>query len=613
MGTDAVSARGASSGRRLVITGIVQGVGMRPFVHRTALACGVSGRVRNDSRGVVIEAFGADAALDAFWERLQRDRPAPARYDEVRVDEIPFEDVQGFAIVESERVPGDLRVSIPADLATCDDCLRELRDPADRRYRYPFTNCTNCGPRFTIAAGVPYDRPLTTMAAFTLCADCAREYRDPSDRRFHAEPNACPRCGPTLSLVAPGDGEVVATGDAALRTAARALADGRIVAVKGIGGFHLACDATSSAAVRALRTRKRRDAKPLAVMVPDLAAAEQLAELSAAEVELLVCPERPIVLARRRASTAIAREVAPDTELLGLMLPYSPLHYLLLGDAGRPLVMTSGNLSEEPIAFRNAEALERLGGIADLFLVHDREIEARADDSVARVIRSKPLVMRRSRGWVPRGTRVRRRFARPVLACGAHLKNTFCIGLGDTAHLGPHIGDLDNLETLESLEWNVARMERFLGVRPEVLAHDLHPGYMSTRYALDRAARDGIPAIAVQHHHAHAAAAMGEHGLEGPALAFAWDGTGAGDDGTAWGSELLLASYERYERLATFRPIPLAGSDRAIREPWRIALAVLDDAFAGAAPVDALALFGAVDPGSVRVVRQMIAGRVNAP
>jgi hydrogenase maturation protein HypF len=601
------------SGRRLSVRGVVQGVGMRPFVHRIAVASGVAGRVWNDSRGVVIEVFGRRSALDAFAERLQREKPAPARYDELEAAELPFEPAVGFSIVESARVPGELRVSIPPDLATCDDCLRELRDPADRRHRYPFTNCTNCGPRFTIASGVPYDRPLTTMAAFTMCADCAREYRDPSDRRFHAEPNACPRCGPSLSLVEPGSAQAVAAADAALRAAAAALAAGRIVAVKGIGGFHLACDATSSAAVRRLRERKHREAKPLAVMVPDLAAAERLAVIGAADAALLTAPERPIVLARRRAETDIAPEVAPDTELLGLLLPYSPLHHLLLADAGRPLVMTSGNLSEEPIAFRNAEALERLGGIADLFLLHDREIEARADDSVAKVIRGRPLVMRRSRGWVPRGTRVRHPFPRPVLACGAHLKNTFCIGVGDTAYLGPHIGDLENLETLESLEWNVARMERFLGVRPEVLAHDLHPAYMSTRYALERAARDGIPAVAVQHHHAHAAAAMGEHGLEGPVLALAWDGTGAGDDGTAWGSELLVARYDGFERLATFRPIRLAGSDRAIREPWRIALAVLDDAFDGAPPLEALPLFAQVDPATVKVVRQMIASGFNAP
>jgi hydrogenase maturation protein HypF len=588
---------------------------MRPFVHRLAIACGLAGRVRNDSNGVVIEVFGGDEALAAFERRLQSEKPAPARYDDLRTEALAYEPASGFAIVESERAPGDLRVSIPADLATCDDCLRELSDPADRRFRYPFTNCTNCGPRFTIASGVPYDRPLTTMAAFEMCDDCAREYRDPLDRRFHAEPIACPRCGPSLSLVAPGAGELspTATRDDALRAAGRALSDGKIVAVKGIGGFHLACDATSAAAVRRLRDRKRREAKPLAVMVPDLATAERLAELSAEEAALLASPERPIVLARRHAESPIAAEVAPDTDLLGLLLPYSPLHHLLLAEAGYPLVMTSGNLSEEPIAFRNAEALLRLGEIADLFLLHDREIEARADDSVAKVVRGKPLVMRRSRGWVPRGTRVHHRFARPVLACGAHLKNTFCIGSGDTAYLGPHIGDLDNLDTLESLEWNVARMERFLGVRPEVLAHDLHPAYMSTRYAMERAAREGIPAIAVQHHHAHAVSAMAEHGLEGPVLALGWDGTGAGGDGTAWGSELLLASCDRYERLATFRPLPLAGSDRAIREPWRVALAALDDAFDGAPPLEALPLFAAVDPAAVRVVRQMIAGGVNAP
>ncbi len=598
---------------RITIRGTVQGVGMRPFVYRAARAEGVGGRVRNDGGGVTIEAFGDGGAIARFLSRLREERPPAARFDDVACESIAAEPVSDFRIEPSE-APGasEPRVSIPADLATCPDCLAELRDPSNRRYRYPFTNCTNCGPRFTIARGVPYDRPFTTMAPFVLCAECRREYEDPADRRFHAEPNACPACGPHLSLLLPG-GRVVAERDAALAAAGRALAEGMVVAVKGIGGFHLACDARSSRAVARLRERKRREEKPLAVMPRDLEEADALAILPAEERALLDSVERPIVLARRREGGGLAPEIAPDSPLVGLLLPYSPLHHLLLEEAGRPLVMTSGNLSEEPIAYRDDEALARLSGLADLFLVHDREIETRADDSVAKVVLGRALLLRRSRGYAPRGIAVRRAFGRPTLACGAHLKNAFCLGLSDAAYLGPHIGDLENLATLESFEGAVGRLERFLRTSPALLAHDLHPEYLSTRYALERARAQGLPAVAVQHHHAHAVAAMAEHGLPGPVLALAWDGTGLGDDGAAWGGELLVATYEGYERLATFRPIALAGGDAAVREPWRAALAALDDAFAGAPPLPELRLFDAVDPAHVRVVRQMIAQGFNAP
>jgi hydrogenase maturation protein HypF len=597
-------------GRRIEIRGTVQGVGMRPFVFRLARALGVRGRVRNDSRGVTIEAFAEARALDDFQRRLSAERPPAAAFDEVRADVIAPEPVADFVIVGSE-ASDERRVSIPPDLATCPACLAELRDPANRRHRYPFTNCTDCGPRFTIARDVPYDRAATTMAPFTLCPECAREYRDPEDRRFHAEPNACPACGPRLSLRTAA-GEAARPGDP-LQAASEALRDGRIVAVKGLGGFHLACDATSPAAVRRLRERKRREEKPLAVMVRDLAEAERLAALSEPERRLLASVERPIVLVRRRAGAALAPEIAPDSPLVGLLLPYTPLHHLLLEAAGRPLVMTSGNLSEEPIAFRDQEALGRLSGIADLFLLHDREIETRADDSVARLVAGRPVLLRRSRGFVPRPVRMPRRFARPVLACGAHLKNTFCLATGDQATLGPHVGDLDNLETYDSLAQAVERMERFLRTRPEVVACDLHPLYLSTRYARQRAERLGAPLVPVQHHHAHLAAAMAEHGLAGPVLGLAWDGTGYGPDGTAWGGELLLADERHFERLATFRPLPLAGGERAIREPWRVALAALDDAFGGDPPLSRLPLFRNVPTERVALVRQMIRSGLNAP
>ena len=595
-------------GRRVLVRGTVQGVGFRPWVYRLAVEEGLSGRVRNDAQGVTIEAFGSPAALDVFRQRLGSEAPSAARVHEVNEAPIPAEPLGGFTIVPSEG-DGLRRVSIPPDLATCPECLREVRDARDRRHLYPFTNCTHCGPRYTIARGVPYDRPATTMAAFAMCPDCRREYEDPGDRRFHAQPVACPACGPRVSLKDAAGQEVAGEGEA-VQAAATELRRGRIVAVKGLGGYHLACDATAPEAVRRLRERKRRDEKPFAVMVADVAAACALADVGHAEDRLLASVERPIVLVRQRAGNGLAREVAPGNPLVGLILAYTPLHHLLLDAAGGPLVMTSGNLSEEPMAAKDQEAVDRLSGIADLFLVHDREIENRCDDSVARVIGGRPTVFRRSRGYVPRAVRLRRPVRRPILACGAHLKNTFCLARDDEAWLGPHIGDLDNLEATRAFEEQIERLQRFLGVRPEVIAHDLHPDYASTRYAL---LRPEAAKVAVQHHHAHVASAMGEHGLEGPVFGLAWDGTGYGTDGTAWGGELLLVRDGSFGRLATLRPLPLAGSDEAIRQVWRVALAALDDAFEGAPPLDRLRLFDAVPARDVAVVRRMTAKGLHSP
>jgi hydrogenase maturation protein HypF len=595
-------------GRRIQVRGTVQGVGFRPWVYRLALEEGLSGRVRNDGRGVTIEAFGRPEALAAFLRRIETEAPPAADVREVRDFGIPAADVAGFAIVESDD-GGSRRVSIPPDLAACPQCLEETADPADRRHGYPFTNCTHCGPRFTIARDVPYDRPATTMAGFTMCAECRREYEDPADRRFHAQPIACPACGPQVRLLGPS-GEPVASRAAAIAGAAAALQDGRVVAVKGLGGYHLACDATSSDAVRRLRHRKRRDEKPFAVMVGSLDAARSVACLSPAEEDVLVSVERPVVLVRQRPGNGLAPDVAPGNPLVGLLLAYTPLHQLLLEASQRPLVMTSGNLSEEPMAAHDDEALARLRGIADLFLAHDREIENRCDDSVARVVAGRPTVFRRSRGYVPRPVALRRPVRRPVLACGAHLKNTFCLAAGDEAWLGPHVGDLDNLEATRAFEEQVERLQRFLGIRPEVVAHDLHPDYASTRYAL---ARPEAVKVAVQHHHAHVASALAEHGLEGPALGLAWDGTGYGTDGTAWGGELLLVRGGCFERLATLRPLRLAGSDEAIRHVWRIALAALDDAFDGAPPLERLRLFETVPEREVAIVRQMLSKGLRSP
>lgn len=605
----------AQCGLLVEIRGTVQGVGYRPWVYQLARRAGVAGRVWNHSEGVTIEAFGAHDALETFASVLRKDGPPAARVSLVTCTEIPYAEYAAFRIDES--VASDqLRVSIPADLATCDDCLREMLDPNDRRHRYPFTNCTNCGPRYSIVRGAPYDRAKTSMAPFSMCAACRREYEDPADRRFHAQPNACPACGPHLVVTGPR-GRQIATADP-VHFAARSLRAGFIVALKGLGGFHLACDATSRSAVQRLRQRKLRETKPLAIMVRDLAEAESLAVLSDAERALLLSVERPIVLAQSRQDMLVRAEsagrqgavrVAQDDRLIGLLLPYTPLHHLLLQDAGVPLVMTSGNVSDEPMVTTNEDALTQLGEIADVFLLHDREIVTRVDDSIVRVIGGAPVVLRRARGYVPRAIETGHAFSAPILACGANLKNTFCIASGSSAFLGPHIGDLESVATLQAYESAIERMKEFVGVSPAVIAHDLHPDYFSTRYAL---AQEGAVTVPVQHHHAHIASVMAEHGLDEPVIGVAYDGTGFGTDGTAWGGEILIARYDGFERFATFRPIPLAGGDQAIRQPWRVALALLDDAFDGEPPLDALALFRDLPPLEITAVRRMIARNFNS-
>jgi hydrogenase maturation protein HypF len=602
-------AAGRPTGRRIRMQGTVQGVGFRPWVYRVASAAAVTGRVCNDSAGVTIEAFGPARALDTFVERLAHDesRPPAAVVDRMVEEAIAFEEADGFAIVPSAATD-EQHVSIPPDLGTCAACLAETRDPADRRYRYAFTNCTNCGPRFTIVGSAPYDRPATSMAAFTMCPSCQREYDRVEDRRFHAQPNACPDCGPRLDLRS-ADGRPLPAADP-IEDAARALREGLIVAIKGIGGFQLACDATTDTAVRRLRDRKHRDEKPLAIMVGTIEEAAAIAELGPVETRLLVSPERPIVLVRRREDSRLAPLVAPNNPLVGVLLANSPLHDLLLAAAGVPLVMTSGNLSEEPIVTDNTDALLRLRGVADLFLLHDRDIVTRADDSVARVVAGRPVVLRRARGYVPRAIEVPVPFDAPVLACGAQLKNTFCYGRGREAVLGPHIGDLDSVSVYRDYETSIARMGQFLGVAPGIVAHDLHPDYLSTRYA--RARHDAIT-VGVQHHHAHVASAMAEHGLFGPVLGLAYDGTGYGTDGAAWGGELLIADYLEFTRLATFRPVALPGGDMAIRQPWRTALALIDDAFRGEAPLDGFPLFQQIPVADIDVLLRMVHRGVNAP
>jgi hydrogenase maturation protein HypF len=558
--------------RHITVEGIVQGVGFRPFVYGLAVKNGLAGFVLNDSAGVTIELEGEPPALESFLAHLRQQPPPLARIENVDCRIIPAKGEEAFSIVGS-RGEEERSVLIAPDTATCDDCLKELFDPPDRRYRYPFINCTNCGPRFTIIKDVPYDRERTTMGHFQMCDECAREFHDPFDRRFHAQPNACPQCGPRVRLLNNTGHEV--PGDDAILDAAFLLCRGAILAVKGLGGYHLACNAFDHDAVRKLRASKHREDKPFAVMAASLKAIEQLCLVSEDDEILLRSDARPIVLLWKRDNTKIAEAVAPGQRRLGLMLPYTPLHHLLLNDLDIPLVMTSGNVSEEPIAYKDGDALNRLGKIADNFLVHDREIHMRCDDSVARSIGKGESIIRRSRGYAPEPIAVMVPFVQPVLACGAHLKNTFCLGKDRHAFLSHHIGDLENYETFNSFVNGIEHFKNLFAIGPGVIAHDLHPEYLSTKYALGV---DGLTKISVQHHHAHIASCMAEHGLEGPVIGVAFDGLGYGEDGTIWGGEFLVARLSGYVRRAHLRAVPLAGGDRAIREPWRMAVSYLRDA-----------------------------------
>jgi hydrogenase maturation protein HypF len=549
----------------LRVRGTVQGVGFRPFAYRMATDLGLRGSVWNDSDGVVIDAEGDPAALEALRGRLTDAPPPRARVERVEVEGVPVVGLPPFRIVRSQEQPA-LAARVPADLATCDACLAEMADPRDRRFGYPFINCTDCGPRYTIVRDVPYDRARTTMSAFTMCAPCAGEYEDPRSRRFHAQPNACPACGPHVWIEGGAGGDAIAAAVTALRR-------GALVAVKGLGGFHLACDARDASAVRALRERKRRSQKPFAVMFPDLAWVEREAVVEAAARESLRGPRRPIVLLPRRAGSALAPGVAPGLREVGAFLPYTPLHHALLLACEGPLVMTSGNLSEEPIAADNGDAVRRLAGLADVFVLHDRDIAMRADDSVVRVLLGRERVVRRARGHVPEAIALGFD-GPPVLAVGADLSNALCLTTGEAAILSQHIGDLESYEAQRF--WSEVRenLERLFQVRPTLVAHDLHPGYHSTAIAR----RLGLPTIAVQHHHAHVASCLTDNGRRDRVIGVAWDGTGFGLDGTIWGGELLLADLGGFERVGRIRAVPMAGGDAAVREPWRMALSWLIEA-----------------------------------
>jgi hydrogenase maturation protein HypF len=560
---------------QILVRGVVQGVGFRPYIFSLARRRDLRGQVLNNAAGVLIDVEGEKNDIEQFINEIEFNPPPLSQIESVeRRDNLPLANYLEFRIVESDSA-GRKFVPLSADIATCADCLRELFDPRDRRYRYPFINCVNCGPRFTIVEDVPYDRARTTMREFTMCAACRAEYENPCDRRFHAEPTACVVCGPRLYLT-DENGRELEGGDDAIGYARGLLLQGQILAIKGVGGFHLACDAANAEAVERLRRRKYREYKPFALMAGSIEMIKDYCSVSTFERDLLLSTQRPIALLARKPESALPdwpMAVAPGLNSLGFMLPYAPLHYLLLENLDRPLVMTSGNVSDEPICYENRDALERLSKIADYFLLHNRRIHVRADDSVVCARGKKEMMLRRARGYAPRALRTSIRFAREVLACGAELKNTFCLARGDHAFISHHIGDLENLETLRSFEHGIEHFKRLFNLRPEVIVHDLHPEYISTKYAM--ALDDELVKVGVQHHHAHIASCMADNGVDGEVIGVAMDGLGFGTDGRFWGGEFLVADFARAERVAHLEYTRMPGGMKAIREPWRMAMSYL--------------------------------------
>jgi hydrogenase maturation protein HypF len=587
---------------RLHVSGIVQGVGFRPFVHRLANRHGLDGWVRNTSGDVEIALEGESGAIDAFIVELQAHAPPLARIDQVSVENADAIGLHDFTIAESASSLG--RQLVAPDVSICSKCERELFDPTNRRHRYPFITCTDCGPRYSVVEAMPYDRARTSMRAFPQCPECKAEYEDPTDRRYHSETNSCPACGPSVRCLRP-HGESL--GGEPIEVAGALIRAGRIVAVRGVGGFHLAVDATNEDAVSRLRARKRRDSKPLAVMVTSVARASELADVSSEEAAWLTAPERPIVILNERRESAIAPSVSAGLGTIGIMLAYAPLHLLLLGDVGRAVVMTSGNPSGEPLASTLEEATRSLGDIADAYLTHDREIVARIDDSVLRVAESGPILLRRGRGFAPVPVRLPVPTPVPLVAVGPHLKNTFTLAVGDTAFLSPHIGDLETVDTEESWRRTYDSLCRLFDVEPRIAVRDLHPTYLST-YIAERLPVDRV--ITVQHHHAHVAAVAAEHGVTEPVIGVAFDGTGYGDDGHTWGAEILVADLAEYRRLAHLRYVPLAGGDLAARTPWRSALGY---EFVGRTRLLSTDVLAALPGDAISVVRRQLEVRLNTP
>lgn len=591
------------------VQGIVQGVGFRPFVHRVAVKLGLTGFVRNQSGLVYLEAEGPASGLDDLARVLNVEPPRLARVESIQWLSLSPIGSTEFLIEESVANDSQL-VFVSPDVATCDDCLSELFDPSDRRYLYPFINCMNCGPRLTIIREAPYDRLRTTMCDFEMCGACRREYNDPSDRRFHAQPIACPVCGPQLSLTS-NVGQAIDSSQP-LDEFAAAIKARKIGGMKGLGGYHLVCDACDESVVATMRQRKHRDEKPFAIMVGSLAQARQICEIDESEAALLCSLRRPIVLLRRKPRTEtvqIANGVAPGNSWLGVMLPYTPLHHLLMRALnGRPVIMTSGNSSDEPMAHVDQDAFERLNGIVDLFLTHNRQIHVRCDDSVTRFVSGQELPIRRSRGYAPEPVTLPVALRRPTLAAGGQLKGVFALGRDRLAFLSHHLGDLDHLSAWQAFERDLALYEQLFKIRPELIVHDLHPDYASTRYAIRRSQAEGIPRLAVQHHHAHVASGMAEHRLTGSVIGVSFDGTGYGTDGAIWGGEFLIASYDDFHRAAHVRYVGLPGGDVAVREPWRCAVSHLRDA--GCDPREVM---GIATLSRLRTVEQMLERNVNCP
>jgi hydrogenase maturation protein HypF len=603
--------------RRIRLRGIVQGVGFRPFVYNLAQHIGVGGFVLNSSAGLTVEVEGPTTMLDEFAEHLRMDCPPLARIEAINVVDLePLGEKAQFEIRKSQ-AGEDKFVLVSPDVASCDRCLSDIADVHNRRFAYPFTNCTNCGPRYTIIRDIPYDRPTTTMAGFRMCADCEAEYHDPRNRRFHAQPNACPACGPTVVLAESGSALPMdadfrwADSTRAFSTVRKLLHEGAIVAVKGLGGFQLACDASNALAVQRLRQRKKRSDKPFALMTRDICDVEKICVLAAGDRELLLSPQRPITILRRRSDANIPLDIAPGNDTVGVMLAYTPLHFLLFADSPDhgsefpALVMTSGNISDEPIVTSNKEAWQRLGSVADCFLLHNRGIYMRVDDSVARTFESRPRVLRRSRGYSPQPIDL----GCPVtelLACGAELKNTFCITKDKYAILSQHIGDLENYETLEFFQETLANLKKLFQAEPQAIAYDLHPLYMTTRFATE----SSLPTIGVQHHHAHIASCMAENRIRDKVVGVSFDGTGYGTDGQIWGGEFLLADLTHFERSAHFGYIPLPGGDAAVRQTWRPALSWLRAAFDSEVSTD-LPLFQEISAREIELVSRMMASNIN--
>ena len=587
------------------VTGIVQGVGFRPFVYNLAERLDLSGFVGNDSDGVFIEAQGSAEKVAEFLETLETSPPPLSQVDTVTAEEIAPVSPNGFAIKKSVK-GASMATLISPDMAICGDCAKELKDPMDRRYHYPFINCTNCGPRYSIIYDIPYDRPKTSMQEFDMCPECLSEYEDPGNRRFHAQPNACDQCGPWVTMYN-ASGTKLQDKGYAIVFANQSLRRGSIVAIKGLGGFHLACDAHNKTAIAELRKRKHREKKPLAVMVKDLEVAHRYANLTPREIEILTSRQAPIVLAEKNGE--ISKNIAPGNPRIGLMLPYTPLHHLLFASANDALVMTSGNYTDEPICIDNQDALDRLSGIADFTLVHKRDILQRVDDSVLMIMDEKPRFLRRSRGYVPRPIPVFHK-TKTVLAVGAELKNTLCYTKKDKAFVSQHIGDLSNVMAMDFFHHTRKHLSTILEVEPEVLAYDLHPGYLATKWALSDADATDLPRIGVQHHHAHMASVMTEHQLEKPVIGIIMDGTGYGTDGAIWGGEILVGDYTDVRRFAHFEYVPEPGGDRAIEEPWRMGLAYLYHTFGEA--------YHKYLPGDwngfpISQVIQMMEKKINAP